>query len=209
MTEGLLATRTSSSSFLRERMSADRATPTAGAPPAPRTLAQQLGETTAHSPLWQRARRLGLSAGDHLLALAVQRGARHYAGLAAPAVAQATSARFSDLELVVLLLHGRNAFEPFLIRAAAELIRRLALDPARLAFAARRERCQRALAYLAQAGEQHDTPGAYPWGALRAALGPQRPVPPGLLPHWSRFVALEGIDRQGRDRGRRWIGAAA
>ena len=54
-----------------------------------------------------------------------------------------------------------------------------------------------------------DTPGAYPWGALRAALGPQRPVPPGLLPHWSRFVALEGIDRQGRDRGRRWIGAAA
>jgi hypothetical protein len=190
-------------------MSADLPKSAAGSPPSPRTLAQQLGETAAHTPLWLRARRLGLLPRDQLLALAVQRGARHYAGLAAPAVAQSASAAFSDEELVVLLLHGRNAFEPFLIRAAAELIRRLALDPARLAFAARRERCQRALAYLAEAGGRHDTPGAYPWGVLRAALGPQRPVPPGLMPHWSRFVALEGIDRQGRDRGRRWIGAAA
>ena len=184
--------------------------PTKAPAAASRTLAQHLGETETFSPLWHRVRTLGLNQSRNLLALAAQRGARHYAGLASPSIAQSTdSAAFSDEELIVLLLHGRIRFEPFLIRAAAELTRNCAVDPARLAHAAKRERCQRVLAYIAQAGSVHDAPGAAWWNSLLAALGPQRPVPPGLLPHWSRFVALQGIDREGRDRGGRWIGAAA
>jgi len=45
-----------------------------------------------------------------------------------------------------MLLHGRNSFEPFLIRAAAELIRHRPIDVTRLANASKRERCQRVLA---------------------------------------------------------------
>lgn len=184
--------------------------PTKTASAATRTLAQHLGEAVTYSPLWHRARVLGLHQNRNLLALAAQRGARHYAGLASPSIAQSTvSAAFSDEELIVLLLHGRNPFEPFLIRAAAELTRYCAVDHTRLVLAAKRERCQRVLAYIAQAGADHDAPGSDRWNSLLVALGPQRPVPPGLLPHWSRFVALQGIDRRGRDRGGRWIGAAA
>ena len=106
--------------------------PTKTAPAATRTLAQHLGDTATFSPLWHRARTLGLNQSQNLLALAAQRGARHYAGLASPSIAKSTdSAAFSDEELIVLLLHGRNRFEPFLIRAAAELTRYCAVDPAR------------------------------------------------------------------------------
>lgn len=189
-------------------MSVAYESPTKTAPPVTRTLAQYLGETATHSPLWCRARVLGLH--QNLLALAAQRGARHYAGLAPPFNAQSpVSNAFSDEELIVLLLHGRNPFEPFLVRAAAELLRHRPLDVARLALNSKRERCQRVLAYIAQAGADHDTSASNWWNSLLVALGPQRPVPPGLLPHWSRFVALQGIDRRGRDRGGRWIGAAA
>jgi hypothetical protein len=186
------------------------ASPTRTAFSATRTLAQHLGETAPNSPLWHRARALGLHQNQHLLALAAQRGAHHYAGLASPSIALPNvSAAFSDEELIVLLLHGRNPFEPFLVRAAAELTRSCAVDHTRLALAAKRERCQQVLAYIAQAGANHDAPWADRWNSLLVALGPQRPVPAGLLPHWSRFVALQGIDRRGRDRGTRWIGAAA
>lgn len=109
----------------------------------------------------------------------------------------------------MLLLHGANAFEPLLIRAAGELMRCRSMPADSLAKAATRERCERVLAYIARAGVQHDPQAAEFWTALLAALGPQRPVAPGLLPHWSRFVALEGVGRGGRQRNARWIGAAA
>ncbi|MSU49811.1 MAG: hypothetical protein EXS37_12130 [Opitutus sp.] len=174
------------------------------------TLARRLGETIVHSPLWYRAHALGLQENRDLLALAVQRGARHYAGLAAAAgVPPIGTDVLPNEELIVLLLHGRNSFEPFLIRAAAELIRHRSIDATRLALASKRGRCQRVLAYIAKVGMIRDAAGAVFWNALLAALGPQRSVPAGVLPHWSRFVALQGMDRTGRDRGGRWIGAAA
>jgi hypothetical protein len=118
-------------------------------PPTPSSgdlLARRLGETAALSPLWQRARLLGLGRPRDLLAVAVDRGARHYGGRArAPEASLAASRVLRDDELIVLLLHGRNPFEPLLIRAAAELLRRRPLDPHLLAKAARRERCERPL----------------------------------------------------------------
>ena len=211
-TEWLLASSSSvfSLSLNFHAMSVACETPTETAGPAARTLAQHLGETAPYSPLWHRARALGLRDSHHLLAFAAQRGARHYAGLGAPAATKPAGREgFSNEEVIGLLLHGLNPFEPFLIRAAAELIRHHAVDAARLVLASKRERCQRVLAYIAQAGADHDAVGSPWWKSLLVALGPQRPVPAGLLPHWSRFVALQGIDRQGRDRGSRWIGAAA
>lgn len=178
--------------------------------PDPGRLAHRLGETAVYSPLWRRAQAMGLREPGQLLALAVQRGARHYAGVAPAAAPPPVSGiNLTNEELIVLLLHGRNGFEPFLVRAAAELLRRCRLDPVRLARAARGERCERTLAYIAQAGARHDPEGAPWWESLQAALGPQREIPPGVLPHWSRFVALLGVGREMRPRGARWIGADA
>lgn len=174
------------------------------------TLGHRLAETVACSPLRHRALALGLRDAASLLALAVQRGCRHYAGvMPGDATAVREAATISDEELVVLLLHGANAFEPFLIRAAAELLRCRPMGARRLAPAARRERCGRVLAYIARAGREHDLAGREFWHELLAALGPQREVAPGVLPHWTRFVALQGVGRGGQSRGARWIGAAA
>jgi len=106
-------------------------------------------------------------------------------------------------------LHGRNPFEPFLIRAAAELLRYRPRDASRLVLNSRRERCQRVLADIAQAGAAHDASASDWWNSLLVSLGPQHPASPGLLPHGSRWVALQGIARPCRDRGGRWIGATA
>ena len=178
--------------------------------PPPDSLGRRLGETVPRSPLRQRTRALGLREGSDLLALAVQRGCRHYAGvIAGRAVHDPGREVLSDEELAVLLLHGANAFEPFLIRAAAELLRCRPMKVADLAEAAKRERCARVLAYIAEAGVHHDATGTAFWSALLSALGPQRMIAPGVLPHWSRFAALQGVGRDGNSRGTRWIGAAA
>ena len=176
--------------------------------PAAETLAGRLGETTHRSVLRRRAAGLGLRDGWDLLALAVRRGCRHYSGVGlARDVADPGLTALPNEELVVLLLAGGNAFEPFLIRAAAELLRAVPIDLSRLAGRARRERCERVLAYLARAGVERDSEGTEFWRALLAQLSPQRTVPPGVLPHWSRFVALHGVGRDGRNLGSRWIGA--
>ena len=174
------------------------------------SLGRRLGETVPRSPLRHRARALGLREGSDLLALAVQRGCRHYAGvIPGRAATDPGGGVLSDEELAVLLLHGANGFEPFLIRAAAELLRCRSMRVADLAGAAKRERCERVLAYIAEAGVRHDATGTAFWSSLLAALGPQRPVAPGVLPHWSRFAALQGVGRGGIPQGIRWIGAAA
>ncbi|MBM3853296.1 MAG: hypothetical protein FJ399_09080 [Verrucomicrobia bacterium] len=109
-------------------------------------------------------------------------------------------------ELVVLLLGGAQRFEPFLIRAAGELLRAVPIDVARLASLARRERCARVLAHLARLGCQHDAGGAAFWQELRDAIGPQRTVSGGVLPHWTRFVLLNGVNRTGQALDSRWVG---
>ena len=174
------------------------------------TLAGRMGETTHRSPLRWRGQSLGMRKAWDLLALAVTRGCRHFVRIAPTRLLREPELTvLSNEELLGLLLSGANEYEPFLIRAAAELLRATPFDAARLAALARRERCARVLAYIAQAGAAHDQPGASFWKELLAALGPQRPVPPGVLPHWTRFVALEGMTRAGRDVRVRWIGAAA
>ncbi len=174
------------------------------------TLGWRLGETVHRSPLRRRARAVGIGDASGLLALAVARGCRHYSGLVPEnPLGDPGTVAISDEELVALLLLNANAFEPVLIRAAAELLRRRPIDVQKLARAARRERCERALAYIAQAGQVHDRTGAAWWAALLAALGPQRAIAPGVLPHWSRFAALHGFNRKGKSLGARWIGAAA
>jgi hypothetical protein len=183
---------------------------TAADPLRAETLGRRMGQTRHVSPLRRHAAEHGLRDAWDLLTLAVQRGCRHCAGVApARGVTDPGERVLANEELAVLLLAGENRFEPFLIRAAAELLRVVPMDVRRLAWLARRERVTRVLAYIACAGAQHDPEGGAFWRELVAALGPVAPVAPGVLPHWSRFVALRGVARGGRALGNRWIGAAS
>ncbi len=174
------------------------------------TLAHRLGESRHLSPLRRHASGLGLRDEWDLLNLAVQRGCRHCASIAPErSVTDPGEEILGQEELVVLLLSGENRFEPFLIRAAAELLRAVPIDRARLAWLARRERATRVLAHIARAGAAHDPEPDDFWSELLTTLGSAAPVAPGVLPHWSRFVALRGVDRAGRQLKSQWIGAAS
>jgi hypothetical protein len=171
------------------------------------TLARRMGATAHRSPLRRHAVDAGLRDEWDLLALAVQRGCRHVAGVASREAVDPGRAVLDNEQLIVLLLAGENPFQPFLVRAAAELLRAARIDGARLAWLARRERCAPVLAHIARAGAEHDADAREFWRALLVALGPQRPAAPGVLPHWTRFAVLQGMNRGGRPNAARWVGS--
>lgn len=169
-------------------------------------LATVLGETRAVSPLLRRARALGLRTLPELLAVAVSRGCTHYAVPAgAEAVRDPGPTALPNEELVVLLLLGEHAYDPTAIRCAAQLLGGENVDLAKLATLARTQRCARVLAHIADAGREHDERAPEFWRDLRERLGPVRAVPPGALPHWTRFVALSGVQRYSRRPTSTWL----
>lgn len=166
--------------------------------PAVITLAQQIGETAHCSLLQRKARRHRLTDLTSIMRLAVARGARHYASVCLPAEFDPGVEAISHEELVALLLLGAQPFEPFAIRCAAQIITLCHLP--RLSLIARQERVSRPLAHIARAGVAHDTRQMARWHELLGLLGSPAPVPPGRLPHWSRFVSHSGTTRLGTPR---------
>ena len=162
------------------------------------SMAQRLGETAHCSPLLRKARKHGVATTPQMVQLAVARGCRHYAGVFDTPVVDPGADVISDEELVTLLLLGEHSFEPFAVRCAAQLL--TACDPAWLVRLARQEWVTRALAYLATAGRDNDPANATFWNDLITRLENPRAVPPGRLPHWSRFVSQTGCTRQGPGR---------
>ena len=162
------------------------------------SLAARLGESRHASVLLRRLRRLGLRDLRDLVAIAVQRGCTHYRSAAAGSDANDPGREeLPDEELIVALLAGESPFDPIALRCAAQLASGEDVDAGRLAFLARRERCERALAHIARAGVEHDEQGRRFWSTLMSSLRPVPPVPPGVLPHWTRFAALTGVRPNG------------
>lgn len=159
------------------------------------TLAQTLAITTPVSPLLRKARRLGLSGLDAMIALAVSRGCSHYTATPVPLPTSACS--LGDDELTILLLTGENPYEPTAIRCAAQLARSPSIDAARLAKLAVMEKCERVLSHIARAGVDHDPDGTSFWRDLLRHLPPTTPKTEPHLPHWTRFVSMPGIQRSG------------
>lgn len=159
------------------------------------TFAARQGATFHVSPLKMKARRLGLANADSLVALAVQRGCRHYLpyvqsmNASAPRV---TRAEFPDEELAVALLLGSWPHEPVMVRAAAQLAGAPSIRPDELALLAERERCVPALRHIAQAGRQTEPENGF-WEELLRLLPPAPPPRPGSMPHPSRFRSETGI----------------
>lgn len=159
------------------------------------TLDHELGEISHQSVLLRAACRTGLAGLRDFVRLAVARGCTHYASLYPPAESDPGLENISNEELVALLLLGSNEFEPIAVRCAAQLASKC--QASLLAIVARRERICRALAYIAKEGQMRDSDRKDFWGELLTLIGPQREVPAGTMPHWSRFVLQTGVTRSG------------
>ncbi len=171
------------------------------------TLAARLGETAHVSGLAIRLAQVS-GAGERLpewlLKVAVERGAKHYQRDFDPGLPPDHPA-IPDEEIGVALCLGQMPDNPWLVRAAAQLLSSPGIDPARLARLAEMERVEPVLLHIAAAAEKVD--GALePWATLRRALHPRRTIRPDVLPHWSRFVSQTGYTPAGRGQHIEWLG---
>lgn len=169
------------------------------------TLSQALGTTAHVSVLLRKARRLGVGSLKDAIAVAVQRGCRHYQAVAAGSRASDPGqSSLSDEELVILLLLGEQPYEPFAIRCAAQMARSPEVDPQRLARLAIRERCRRVLAHIAREGVKRDDDGRDFWKAVLSHIDPPPERKEEHLPHGTRFVSMPGYQRNGYVRSQ-WL----
>ncbi len=161
------------------------------------SLALTIGQTVPVSSLVRKAARLGLRNVEDGIALAAQRGCHHYDPEAYRELPEIETADFSDEELTVFLMAGEHLYEPMAIRCAAQLARSPEIDPRRLSRLARLHRVERVLAHIARAGLEHDAGGRGFWETVLADLPgiPVRVEPD--LPHWTRFVSMPGLQRDG------------
>lgn len=162
------------------------------------TLARKLGDTAHVSGLAIRLARSG-GAGDRLpewlLKIAVERGATHNQRELDPSLPP-DDPTISDEEIGVALCLGQMPYEPWLIRAAAQLLSSPRVDPQRLAHLAEMERVEPVLLHIAAACARVGR-GLEPWATLRTRLHPRRSVRTDALPHWTRFAILPGLTRDG------------
>ncbi|MBI2949836.1 MAG: hypothetical protein HYY23_19565 [Verrucomicrobia bacterium] len=166
-------------------------------PPAP-TLAHALGDTPHVSGLAIRLARqsgAGVRLPEWLLKVAVERGATHYERDFDPALPPDVP-EIPDEEIGATLCLGQMPDNPWLIRAAAQLLSSPRVDAARLARLAEMERVEPVLLHIAGAAERVDK-AVEPWATLRRLLHPRRRVRTDALPHWTRFAVLQGLTRNG------------
>lgn len=159
------------------------------------TLAEKLGTTRHLSPLLNKAQRLELGPRE-LEILAAQRGCRHYSNGSEPPTPFASEEDFSNEELAIALLSTALRYDPQSIRCGAAMLGAEGNDPGRLARLAVRERSERIVCYVAEAGRGFEPSNLF-WSRLLEALPKVPPPPSGVLPHPTRFVAMTGFTRNG------------
>lgn len=172
------------------------------------TLATRLGTTAHISPLLMKARRLGLCAAEDFERLAVRRGLSYYDCLPESVVlreeAEGYDPALSDEELAVALASPSFRYSQLRLRMSAAILAAEDNSPEVLARLARQERCEAVFVHVARCGARVE-PGNEFWTMLLEAL-PQLPeAPPDLLPHITRFVAMTGFTRRGKETVMQWI----
>jgi hypothetical protein len=140
---------------------------------------------------------------EWLVKAAVARGARHYEREFDPSLPPDDPA-ISDEEIGVALCLGQMPDEPWLIRAAAQLLSSPQVDAARLCRLAVRERCEPVLLHIAAAAERL-VPALEPWAYLRRHLPPRAVPRTDALPHWTRLVSHTGVTAYGGPPKTEWL----
>ena len=169
--------------------------PPLGCPPVKeQTLAEKLGATVHVSSLLRKARRLGLRLPKDLCTLAVQRGCRHYWQGDEPAGELVPQSRFSNEELAIALLNGAGTYSPHSVRCGAAMLGALGNNPVQITKLAVRERTEIVVRFIAECARGYEPENPY-WSQLLDLLPACPPPRAGVLPHPTRFVALNGYQR--------------
>jgi hypothetical protein len=173
-------------------------------------LADRLGKTAHVSPLRFKLRTLqaahcsSTSTGleDWLIDVANSRGARIVFREAADAdhAMDIPPEQLSNEELVVAICQLQCEDRPQMLRLAAQLISRMAVDLRSLCRVAERERVGPVLAALADLALKVE-PGHKAWQAIRGRFADERPLRDVLL-HWTRVA--EPVMTDGRCNARAW-----
>ncbi|GAA5483675.1 hypothetical protein [Haloferula sargassicola] len=166
---------------------------------------------TAHlSPLLQKARRLGIRHPADLENVARSRGLHYFVGPdrdphreRAPIPAEDPSL-FSNEELVIALIHPSSAYSFNRIRMAGAMMAAKGVSAEKLERLARQERCEAVVRHIAQCGSTAEPDNPF-WLTLLDRLPETPPDCTDLLPQRSRFVAMSGLNRHGRQNTLQWI----
>jgi hypothetical protein len=177
------------------------------------TLAQRLGTTPHLSPLLMKAKRLGLSAPEDLERLAVRRGLRYYGGpedgrvmegSAYSARCAVSEADLSNEELAMALLALALPFSQFRLRMGAAMLSARGTSPIVLGTLALQERNESVIKHIATCGQQVEPENLF-WRELLDKVASAKVYPPDVLPHITRFVAMTGVTRRGKETVMQWI----
>jgi hypothetical protein len=157
-------------------------------------LAERLGTTAHLSLLLEKAKQLGLRVPEDLWTLAVQRGCRHYSQGIEPPGELATREQFGNEELAMSLLTIAAPYDPHSIRCGAAMLGAPGNDAATISRLATRERSEAVVRYVAESGLRFE-PGNSFWSELINLLPGTLPLKSGVMPHPTRFVAMNGYAR--------------
>lgn len=176
------------------------------------TLAQRIGTSTHLSPLLQKARRLGAHDPRDLESIALARGLRYFGRPGNPqdkgrepcAIPAMDLSLFTNEELAIALINPAAPYSLTRIRMAAAVMAADGVSAVEITRLARQERCQSVVRHIARCGNTVEPENPF-WQSLLQNLPDTPPVSPDILPHISRFVALSGITRNGRQNTMQWI----
>lgn len=123
-------------------------------------------------------------------------------------VADPGEAAFSNEELAVALQSICLPFSQYRLRLGAAMTAAHGNSPAKLARLAVLERCHVVLRHVARCGAKVEPSNPF-WTELLALLPKSAVPPPDTLPHITRYVAMTGITRRGRETLMQWIRPSA
>lgn len=172
------------------------------------TLAHRLGTTAHVSVLLKKAERLGYGTPDKLEDLARERGLRYYSDPAFKVNEEAghygIENELTNEELALSLLSVCFPYSQQRIRMGGAILAAEGNEPSSIARLARMERCDRVVHYIANLGNKVEPENSF-WSELLELLPNFEMPPPDLLPHITRFVAMTGVTRNGRETVMQWV----
>lgn len=175
-------------------------------------LAHKMGTTAHLSPLLQKAQRLGVRDPRDLESIALKRGLRYF-GLPGnqedeaskkPTMGAEDASLFTNEELAIALINPAAPYSLNRIRMAGALMAEEGISAVQIVRLARLERCEITVRHIAKCGATVEPMNPF-WQSLLKHLPTETPANPDVLPHISRFVAMSGITRNGRQSTMQWI----
>lgn len=172
------------------------------------TLAHRLGMTAHVSPLLMKAAMLGFDSPEKLEGLARKRGLRYYSDPAGTVsedtVEYRTEGDLSNEELAICLLSICFPYSQQRIRMGGAMLSAEGNSASGIAKLAVEEHSERVVHYIASLGNRVEPDNPF-WSKLLNLLPDFEAPRPDLLPHLTRFVAMTGFTRNGRETVMQWI----